>query len=149
MVKITGHDKIIKQLTFDNDTAKKESNRVTFVVKEYPPLYLLQNFASSVSAFIKSNKLEEIVDPLSFSKMIQDSFRKHKGDEKAIKKEVDEFIDIEMKKTSTSFIVTTEVHGVDPGEEIVSLGDFKIANCEKTKQLLTEEIPIVIKKGHI
>ncbi|HBJ9270450.1 TPA: hypothetical protein LEO61_002791 [Listeria monocytogenes] len=149
MVKITGHDKIIKQLTFDNDTVKKESNRVTFVVKEYPPLYLLQNFASSVSAFIKSNKLEEIVDPLSFSKMIQDSFRKHKGDEKAIKKEVDEFIDIEMKKTSTSFIVTTEVHGVDPGEEIVSLGDFKIANCEKTKQLLTEEIPIVIKKGHI
>ncbi|EAE6238813.1 hypothetical protein K7W11_002860 [Listeria monocytogenes] len=149
MVKITGHDKIIKQLTFDIDTAKKESNRVTFVVKEYPPLYLLQNFASSVSAFIKSNKLEEIVDPLSFSKMIQDSFRKHKGDEKAIKKEVDEFIDIEMKKTSTSFIVTTEVHGVDPGEEIVSLGDFKIANCEKTKQLLTEEIPIVIKKGHI
>ncbi|EAD0722652.1 hypothetical protein NW48_14980 [Listeria monocytogenes] len=152
MVKITGHDKIIKQLTFDKDTAEKESNRVTIVVKEYPPLYLLQNFASSVSAFIKSNKLEEIVDPLSFSKMIQDSFRKHKDDEKAIKaikKEVDEFIDIEMKKTSTSFIVTTEVHGVDPGEEIVSLGDFKIANCEKTKQLLTEEIPIVIKKGHI
>lgn len=151
-MKITGHDKIIKQLTFDKDTAEKESNRVTFVVKEYPPLYLLQNFASSVSTFIKSNKLEEIVDPLSFSKMIQDSFRKHKDDEKAIKaikKEVDEFIDIERKKTPTSFIVTTEVHGVDPGEEIVSLGDFKIANCEKTKQLLTEEIPIVIKKGHI